>query len=87
MTGILLGVETGIPADLMADFSATGTTHIIAISGFDTSIIAGLFSSLCLLDKKGERDIIGLVQITSRSSFTNLSFRWLNSTYKSTRRK
>ncbi len=52
LTGILLGVETGIPADLMADFSTTGTTHIIAISGFDTSIIAGLFSSLCLLDKK-----------------------------------
>jgi len=40
LTGILLGVETGIPADLMADFSATGTTHIIAISGFNISIIA-----------------------------------------------
>jgi competence protein ComEC len=46
LTGILLGVETGIPADLMADFSATGTTHIIAISGFNLSIIAGLFSGL-----------------------------------------
>ncbi len=46
LTGILLGVETGIPADLMADFSATGTTHIIAISGFNISIIAGLFSGL-----------------------------------------
>jgi competence protein ComEC len=46
LAGILLGVETGIPADLMADFSATGTTHIIAISGFNISIIAGLFSGL-----------------------------------------
>lgn len=46
LTGILLGVETGIPADLMADFSATGTAHIIAISGFNISIIAGLFSGL-----------------------------------------
>jgi len=46
LTGILLGVETGIPADLMADFSATGTIHIIAISGFNISIIAGLFSGL-----------------------------------------
>jgi len=53
LTGILLGVRMGIPADLMADFSATGTTHIIAISGFDTSIIVGLFSSLCLLDERG----------------------------------
>jgi len=46
LTGILLGVETGIPADLMESFSATGTTHIIAISGFNISIIAGLFSGL-----------------------------------------
>lgn len=46
LMGILLGVETGIPAELMADFSATGTTHIIAISGFNISIIAGLFSGL-----------------------------------------
>ncbi|RLC70039.1 MAG: DNA internalization-related competence protein ComEC/Rec2 [Chloroflexi bacterium] len=46
LTGILLGVESGIPADLMAAFSATGTTHIIAISGFNISIIAGLFTAL-----------------------------------------
>jgi competence protein ComEC len=46
LTGILLGVETGIPADLTKAFSATGTAHIIAISGFNISIIAGLFSGL-----------------------------------------
>jgi len=46
LTGILLGVESGLPADLMEDFSATGTTHIIAISGFNITIIAGIFSGL-----------------------------------------
>ncbi len=46
LTGILLGVETGIPADLMDDFSATGTTHIIVISGFNITIIAGIFAGL-----------------------------------------
>lgn len=46
LTGILLGVETGIPADLTKAFSATSTAHIIAISGFNISIIAGLFSGL-----------------------------------------
>ncbi|MGA9351094.1 MAG: DNA internalization-related competence protein ComEC/Rec2 [Anaerolineae bacterium] len=46
LTGILLGIETGIPADLMEAFSATGTAHIIVISGFNISIIAGLFSGL-----------------------------------------
>ena len=48
LTGILLGVETGIPADLTEAFSATGTAHIIAISGFNISIIAGLFSGLSI---------------------------------------
>ena len=46
LTGILLGVETGIPANLMDDFSATGTTHIIAISGFNITIISGIFAGL-----------------------------------------
>jgi competence protein ComEC len=38
LTGILLGVDTGIPSGLMDDFSATGTTHIIAISGFKNPV-------------------------------------------------
>jgi competence protein ComEC len=46
LTGILLGIESGIPADLMEAFSATGTTHIIAISGFNITIIAGIFAGL-----------------------------------------
>ena len=46
LTGILLGVETGIPDDLMDDFSATGTTHIIVISGFNITIISGIFAGL-----------------------------------------
>ena len=46
LTGILLGVESGIPKDLMADFSATGTTHLIAISGFNITIIGGIFAGV-----------------------------------------
>ncbi|RMF27681.1 MAG: ComEC family competence protein, partial [Chloroflexi bacterium] len=42
LTGILLGVDTGLPRRLSDDFSATGTTHIIAISGFNISLITGL---------------------------------------------
>jgi competence protein ComEC len=46
LTGILLGVESGIPKDLMAEFSATGTTHLIAISGFNITIIGGIFAAM-----------------------------------------
>ena len=46
LAGILLGVGTGMPRDLQQAFKDTGTTHIIAISGFNITIIAGLFISL-----------------------------------------
>ena len=38
LTGILLGIETGIPKNLMDDFAATSTTHIIVISGFKNPV-------------------------------------------------
>ncbi|MFN3763739.1 MAG: ComEC/Rec2 family competence protein, partial [Anaerolineae bacterium] len=46
LTGILLGVEGGIPKDVNDAFAATGTTHIIAISGFNIAIISGIFFQL-----------------------------------------
>jgi competence protein ComEC len=45
LAGILLGEESAIPLPLQEAFSRTGTTHIIAISGFNISIIAGIFLS------------------------------------------
>ncbi|MGE5463413.1 MAG: ComEC/Rec2 family competence protein [Syntrophothermus sp.] len=43
LAGILLGVDTGLTDELQQAFKDTGTAHIIAISGFNMSIIAGLF--------------------------------------------
>ena len=44
LSGILLGVESGIAEPVQQAFRETGTTHIIAISGFNITIVAGLFS-------------------------------------------
>ncbi len=44
MAGILLGVESGIPLPVQEAFKDTGTSHIIAISGFNITILAGLFA-------------------------------------------
>lgn len=41
--GILFGVDTGLPKKLQDAFKNTGTAHIIAISGFNIAIIAGVF--------------------------------------------
>ena len=43
LAGILLGVETDIPEEVAQAFKETGTSHIIAISGFNMAIVAALF--------------------------------------------
>lgn len=48
LAGILLGVESGIPAGVRQAFQDTGTAHVIAISGFNVAIVGGLFASLFL---------------------------------------
>jgi len=44
LTGILLGDESGTPQDVKDDFRATGTSHIIAISGYNFSLLIALVS-------------------------------------------
>lgn len=39
LAGIILGDQSGMPADLSHAFQATGTTHIVALSGFNVTII------------------------------------------------
>jgi competence protein ComEC len=40
--GLLYGAKRGIPQSLMDMFSITGTTHIVAISGYNITILAAL---------------------------------------------
>jgi competence protein ComEC len=46
LAGILLGVDTGLTKELQNAFKNTGTAHIIAISGFNIAIIAGIFFAI-----------------------------------------
>ena len=46
LQGILLGDDSALPPDLVAAYQRTGTTHIIAISGFNIAILAGLVAAL-----------------------------------------
>ena len=46
--GIVLGVRNNISQDFNYDLSVTGTTHLLAISGQNLTIIAGLLLSLGL---------------------------------------
>ena len=46
LAGILLGRDQGLSSGLQEAFRRTGTTHIIAISGFNVAILAGLLSGV-----------------------------------------
>jgi len=46
LAGILFGFDSNIPKGVQQAFKNTGTAHIIAISGFNIAIIAGIFVTL-----------------------------------------
>lgn len=49
LNGILLGSRGDIPDSLKDDFKKTGTSHILAISGYNITILAGVISWLLVL--------------------------------------
>ncbi len=46
LAGILLGVGHGIPKDLEEQFSITGTTHVLVISGTNIAFLAGILTAI-----------------------------------------
>ncbi|MBC8263187.1 MAG: ComEC family competence protein [Anaerolineales bacterium] len=46
LAGILLGVGHGIPKDLEEQFSITGTTHVLVISGTNIAFLAGILTAM-----------------------------------------
>ena len=46
MAGLLTGSRRGIPEKLMEEFNVTGLTHIIAISGYNITIVITVISGL-----------------------------------------
>jgi competence protein ComEC len=78
LAGILLSDDNGMPAALQQAYVNTGTAHIIAISGFNIAILAGLFVLLfsrLLGERKGA--IAAVIGITV---YTVLAARWPSST-------
>ena len=62
--GILLGLQSSIPADVTADFSATGTSHILVISGWNISIIAAALYSLAESLRLSKRKAFWAILVT-----------------------
>ena len=64
LAGILLGIESGIPEELIEAFRVTGTSHIVAISGFNLTLVAGVFVAIAQhIGKKRHETPIALAGI------------------------
>ncbi len=62
--GLLLGSRKGIPDNLMAKFNITGLTHIIAISGYNITLIISMISGFLVFLPKKQQIIISITVIT-----------------------
>lgn len=71
LAGILLGNERGISPALADDFSVVGASHIIAISGFNMSLIAGMLMRL-LERLTSRRGLVAAVSILVLACYTLL---------------
>jgi len=48
LSGILYGAKSGLPKSLLTNFQRVGISHIIAVSGYNVSVIASVLSGLFL---------------------------------------
>jgi competence protein ComEC len=46
MAGLLLGSRKGMPEELTADFQTTGLTHIVAISGYNITLVVSILMAI-----------------------------------------
>jgi competence protein ComEC len=70
LVGILLGIDSDLPAGTAQAFQATGTAHIWAISGFNIAIVSGLLLLLLGRLLPHRRLAAALLAITAITAYT-----------------
>ena len=49
LKGLTLGERTSLPAELVEDFQKTGTSHIVALSGYNITMVGRFFTNVLLI--------------------------------------
>lgn len=73
MAGLLTGTRKGIPKDLTETFAITGLTHIIAISGYNISIIIAIIGNMLFWLPIQKRFIPSVIAIIAFTLFVGAS--------------
>ena len=72
--GILLGERSALPQDLKDDLNATSTSHIIALSGYNVTLLAGLvIGALAWLVGRRRAALLALAAIAGYTLLTGAS--------------
>ncbi len=72
--GIFLGQRSAIPDDLNEDMNLTGTSHLIAISGYNVSLVSALIiASLAWLVGRRQASVAALIAIAGYTVLTGAS--------------
>ena len=72
--GIVVGDRAAIPAAVTDDFNRSGTSHLVAISGFNITLVAGMVAGACawLLGRR-RAAVVALAAILLYAIFVGLS--------------
>ncbi|MFA6038732.1 MAG: ComEC/Rec2 family competence protein [Candidatus Peribacteraceae bacterium] len=73
LAGLLTGSRRSIPNDVQEDFQVTGLTHILAISGYNVTIILALFGGLLFWLPLRARFLPSLAALLAFTLFTGAS--------------
>ncbi len=64
LAGIVLGAKEDLPQDFKESLRTTGTIHVVVVSGYNISVVAGLLIGLSRFIKRQFAIILALVAIT-----------------------
>ncbi|MFC1751123.1 ComEC/Rec2 family competence protein [Pseudomonadota bacterium] len=73
VAGVLLGFRRGIPEQVMQDFNISGLTHILAISGYNITLIITVLGLLFKSFPRRTRIFMTIITITAFAFITGLS--------------
>ncbi|MBU1911221.1 ComEC family competence protein [Patescibacteria group bacterium] len=73
LAGLLTGSRKGIPAHLMENFNTTGLTHIIAISGYNITIVISVITGMLFWLPLKWRFVPAVIAIISFTLFVGAS--------------
>lgn len=63
LAGIVLGAKENLPENFGQDLRKTGTIHVVVVSGYNISVVAGFLIGLSRFIKRGRATILGIVGI------------------------